>query len=885
MSCRALPGVRRRLRGRTDEQLLLLPQATDAEALAVQKLLAEMFGPSYMAEPDLWPLLALRCLRVTLDSGRAPVSPVAFAGYGLLLGATGRYEPARRFGDLALTMAEHPDCREFRPWTKFLYFDFIHHWTRPAADAIEPLREAIREALLLGDLENAGFMTAVELYQSFSYGVPLPEIDARGAELAVYLRPYGVQFSLSEETRQLVQNMMGRSPDPLQLVGDTAYDERVAVPAAVERGDVTALSSYHLTKLGLHFIFGDFAGAVHHAEASEEFLAGMRGTPNVPIFHATNALVRLRTAPRDRATRRAVRRARRGYRVWRRHSPENYEGPWLLMEAEVARAARDFRRAEELYDQTITAADRSGLVITGALAREYCGDLFAREGRDRVASAYLNAAMEGWSSLGAEGKVAQLCRDYPTLLRPAASELADPDAQSLLELTNAMVSELGLDDLLDRLLGTIVSVTDAQRGVLFAHDGAALVPGVVFEHGHIVEAVDGVDVSYAASVVRYVERSDRPVLISDTATSVHGRDQHLHAAAVRSVLCMPLSRGGVQRALVYLESTDLNAFTPAHLETLRLVSGQVATALENAQLVDRLADALRSQTDLVFAQSRFVPDQLLRELGRDTLVAIDAGDAVARDMTILYTDIRGYTHIQEGLDPRHGIGFLNDYLRRMEPAIVTHGGFVDSYVGDGMIALFAPAADGALRAALAMRRIEREVGEERRARGLDPVRTGIAVHTGKVVIGTFGGVNQLRCGVVGDAVNLASRIEGLTRDHAPLLVSESAYSQLADPVAYDLRRVGRFRVVGRSAAVTVWEAFDEDEPDARSAKRATMTTHDAALAAFEAGRIDDACRGFEEVARAVPGDKVAAGYLARARHLLDRGVPEGWDGVVTLDHK
>ena len=74
--------------------------------------------------------------------------------------------------------------------------------------------------------------------------------------------------------------------------------------------------------------------------------------------------------------------------------------------------------------------------------------------------------------------------------------------------------------------------------------------------------------------------------------------------------------------------------------------------------------------------------------------------------------------------------------------------------------------------------------------------------------------------------------------------------QLADPVAYDLRRVGRFRVVGRSAAVTVWEAFDEDEPDACSAKRATMTTHDAALAAFEAGRIDDACRGFEEVARA-----------------------------------
>ena len=163
----------------------------------------------------------------------------------------------------------------------------------------------------------------------------------------------------------------------------------------------------------------------------------------------------------------------------------------------------------------------------------------------------------------------------------------------------------------------------------------------------------------------------------------------------------------------------------------------------------------------MFAQSRFIPDQLMRELGRDTLVETEAGDAVARDMTLLYTDIRGYTHIQEGLDPRHGIEFLNNYLRRMEPAIVAHGGYVNSYIGDGMIAFFELAADGALRATLAMRRIEREVAEERRALGLEPVRTGIAVHR-QCRDRHFGGVNQLRCGVVGDAVNVASRIEGLT---------------------------------------------------------------------------------------------------------------------------
>jgi hypothetical protein len=153
------------------------------------------------------------------------------------------------------------------------------------------------------------------------------------------------------------------------------------------------------------------------------------------------------------------------------------------------------------------------------------------------------------------------------------------------------------------------------------------------------------------------------------------------------------------------------------------------------------------------------------------------------------------------------------------------------------------------------------------------------------VIATFGGVNQLRCGVVGDTVNLASRLEGLTRDHAPLLVSDTAYAALADPSAYDLRRIGRFRVVGRRAPVTAWEAFDEDDPDTRAAKRASMATHDAALAAFEAGQFADACSGFEEVARAVPGDRIAALYLARCAAIAPRGVPDDWDGVITLDRK
>jgi len=882
-----LPGVWRRLHHRSDADLLALPEATDPQTLVTQKLLAEMFGPAYMVQPDLWPLLALRCLTITLDEGRAPVSPVAFAGYGLLLSAMGRYDSAQRFGDLAMRMAEAPESREFRPWTKFLFYDFIHHWTRPAIEAIEPLREAGREALLIGDLENAGFMTAVELYQSLAYGVPLPEIDARGLELAVHLRPYRAQFNLCESTRQMAHNLMGRSDNRFELSGETAYDERVAVPSAVERQDVTALTAYHLTRLALHLWFGDFEGGLPHAEKSEKYLVGMRGTPNVPIFHMSNAIVRLRTAPKASATRRAVHQARKGFRTWARTSPDNYQAPALLMEAEVARAAGRDRRAEALYDEAIEAADRSGRVtVFGALAREFAAELHAQKRRDLVARSYLQSAVESWAALGADGKVDQLTGRHPGVGRPDPTERSYPDADALIEDTIA--GELGLDDLLERLLDTVGRETAAQRGILFVNDGAALVPRVVLDEGGLtttLEPTAGQDApGYGASVVRYVERSDRPVLITDTAASVHGRDPYLRSAGVRSVLCLPVARGGVLRAIVYLESRALGAFEHAHVESLRLLSAHVATALENAQLVRRLEDALSSHTDLVFAQSRFIPEQLLQALGHDNLLAIEAGEAVVREMTLLYSDIRGYTHIQEGLDPRHGITFLNDYLRHMEPPVVAHGGFVNSYVGDGMIAAFDRTSDGALRAALAMRRTEREVTVERRASGLEPVRTGIAIHTGNVVLGTFGGVNQLRCGVVGDAVNLAARLEGLTRDYGSLLISESARAGLEDPAAYDLRRIGSFRVVGRTTPVIVWEVFDEDEPALRSAKRTTAAAHDDALDAFAAGRIAEAAAGFEELARTIEGDKVAAAYLRHCRD-LQHGLPDGWDGVISLDHK
>ena len=258
----------------------------------------------------------------------------------------------------------------------------------------------------------------------------------------------------------------------------------------------------------------------------------------------------LRSAQCDRATRRVVRRARHGYRVWRRHSPENYEGPWLLMEAEVARAASDFRRAEELYDQTIIAA----IGPDSSSPARWLGSTAVTSSPTKVVTVFQSRPSTPRWRDGRRSVPTERSRNcVATIPRsPTGRESARrPDHAVALELTNTMVSELGLDDLLESLLGTIVSVTDAQRGVS-SHDGATLVP----------ESCSSTATSssrrWHRRGLRRISRALRgalgsALLIGDTATSVHGRDQHLHATAVRSVLCMPPSLAASRRACLSRE--------------------------------------------------------------------------------------------------------------------------------------------------------------------------------------------------------------------------------------------------------------------------------------------------------------------------------------------
>ncbi len=179
-----------------------------------------------------------------------------------------------------------------------------------------------------------------------------------------------------------------------------------------------------------------------------------------------------------------------------------------------------------------------------------------------------------------------------------------------------------------------------------------------------------------------------------------------------------------------------------------------------------MRDAVRATiTDLKetnLSIERFVPRAFLAKIGRPNIRSVALGDNKRQDMTILFADIRNFTALSERMSPDDNFAFINAYLAEMGPVIAQHGGFIDKYIGDAIMALFEKADDG-VRAGLAMLAILERFNAKRQAAGAEPIVIGIGLNTGSVMMGTIGERHRMDGTVISDAVNLAARLESLTR--------------------------------------------------------------------------------------------------------------------------
>ena len=331
---------------------------------------------------------------------------------------------------------------------------------------------------------------------------------------------------------------------------------------------------------------------------------------------------------------------------------------------------------------------------------------------------------------------------------------------------------------------------------------------------------------------------------------------------------------GTLTGLLYLENNlTTGAFTTDRIEVLNLLSSQAAISIENATLYAR-------QVALTEASQRFVPFDFLKILGKASIVDANLGDQIHGEMTILFSDIRSYTTLAEGMTPQEVFNFTNGYHNRMTPVIRANQGFVQQFQGDGTVAVFPGAADDAIRAAISLQQAVQAYNRERKQKRRQPIRVGIGLHTGPLMIGIIGDAERWESGVPSDTVNTAARMEGLTKFYGvSVVISEDTLKRLPESEQYHLRFIDRVQAKGKERVIEVYELYESDPESVRTLKKQTQADFEEGQRHYVARAFAEAILCFQRVLEKNPDDKTAQLYLDRASHYLSAGVPEDWHGI------
>ena len=366
-------------------------------------------------------------------------------------------------------------------------------------------------------------------------------------------------------------------------------------------------------------------------------------------------------------------------------------------------------------------------------------------------------------------------------------------------------------------------------------------------------------------------RYARPVIMGDSCVACHNSmesspKKDWQVGDVRGVHAVSLTLPVISTVIIDRFSSTSLIMLGGTVLSLLLLAIFIQALRRSLLLVEdyaketEAANLTLTKTNAAF--SRFVPHEFLGFLKKEQIIDVSLGDNAQKEMTVLFSDIRNFTTISEKLSPEENFAFINSYLEIMGPIVREHGGFIDKYIGDAIMALFTH-ADDAVRTAVSMLQQLPNCG------GGDylnenALRIGIGLNTGHLMLGTIGETDRMEGTVISDAVNVASRIEGLSKEYgAHLLISQSTMDRVKHPEAFKFRRIGHILVKGKTNKITVYEVFDCDPADLAAAKLETREWFEQAVNLFEANDREESCKLFRKCLEKAPDDIPAALFLKR----------------------
>jgi predicted ATPase/signal transduction histidine kinase len=635
------------INGRHIENLINLPEMIEAQQIAAMRILSTVAAITYLVTPELFPLIVLKQINVSLKYGNTPLSAFAYVNYGLILtGLVGDIESAYKFGKLATNLVDKLNAKEVKAKIILGFSTGIQHWKEHTREVLKPLLEGYYTGIETGDLEFSAYCLNAYCYSSYFIGRELTGLER---EMATYSNAIAqikqkIVFNWIIIHRQSVLNLLGNVATPYHLIGEV-YEEEKILPLYLEANDVMGIFCFYVSKVHLCYLFEKYPLALENATLAENYLHGGRGQLVTPLLYFYDSLARLAVYPdasdyEQKCILNKVQANQQKMEHWAHHAPMNYLHKYYLVEAEQYRIGGQYLEAMEFYDRAIFLAKEHEYINEEALAQELTAKFYLEWGKHKIAQTYLTDAYYSYIRWGALAKVDDLAKRYPQLLAPlfqqeklsihSSEESTSDDSTSISSLSTlsnqqtVIGSRTSISDSLDlaafikasqalsgeieleRLLSTLMEVVMENAGaskcalILSEGDNLALTVTAVcsssnFEHTYT--EFPSTCLEYSSDVpitlINYVKRS-REILVIDDAITVSflASDSYIISEKPKSLLSIPLLNQGKLIGILYLENhLTTGAFTRDRIEVLKLLTTQAAISLENAILYKNLAQA------------------------------------------------------------------------------------------------------------------------------------------------------------------------------------------------------------------------------------------------------------------------------------------------------
>lgn len=838
------------LRKHRIEDLILLPEMTDPSIAFAMRYMQKMTPSAFRSGSNLFPVLIFTLTYLTTKYGTAPLSVFAFGSYAIALcGVMGDYEKGYGFGKMIMNMPDHiKDGKSVYSHSAFLWNNFIRHWKEPIALTVDEFMVAYRNGFENGYLFEVLWTAHHRSLWSFFVGRELGVIYKQLDEIADLVYVDRAADEMVRALKQMILNLQEGGETPWKLVGDL-YNEDENIEYAP-----TEAAFLQLKKVFLRFLFHKHESALEETIKGEKLLSGMTSMPGFSTFLFLAGLVRMdayrHISPR-KVHLKTIRKTIQKFQKWATILPGTHQHRLELLRAELHYSQGHIEKARDHFDRAVDSVRKEPAranVLEEAIVMERAAEFYSKNSGKTFAGSLIQFAYSAYDRWGAHAKTSLIRNRYidyswaytgtdkdVTVSSTGSSSSTDStitrsstgtgssstrfhihDYLTIVKSAQVIAGEMVLDNLLKQLMKYILENAGADHGILIVNDlesGRMQIraEGMVEEEEKIQQLNVPVEefANLPHSLIQLVSRTKKEVIIDDLNDDRRfGNDEYFQQNSVRSVLCGSILYQGREVGIIYLENRlHGGVFDATRIEILNIITGQAAVSIHNALLYESIQKAYQNERKLKDAYRSFVPEEFLKVLKKESILDIRPGDCVETNMSVLFADIRSFTTLSESMTPEENFTFLNEFLSHMNPAIVNNGGFIDKYIGDSIMALFPGDAGNALTAGLDMLRRLDNYNQERLRKGLQEVRIGVGINTGKLMLGTIGTADRMDGTVISDAVNIASRVETATKAfQTPLLLTENTVSSIEHPERFRLRPLNRVQLKGKTTAILIYTA-------------------------------------------------------------------------------